>query len=401
MTKISLLAPLKGDIRGSMIDSNSKAGTSAKRTIVISGVSLREGGPLSILKDCMRYADTSWVAQEFEIVALVSRISFFDDLALQHIKLIEYPWAKNTYVNRLYLEYIAFRSVAKKMNASYWLSMQDITPNVGKVPQAVYFHNPSPFYTFSFRDFFLDPTFGAFMLWYKWLYKINVRRNRFVIVQQSWIRNEIASAFGLSRKKIIVAYPSISIKPIPASQPSNKMVFFFPTLPRVHKNIEVLGEAVKLIRQKHAGKFEILVTISGDENKYAALIHKKFNGLEELRLIGRQPRERVFDMYASSDCLVFPSKLETWGLPISEFKVTGKPMLLADLPYARETLGDYPKACFFDPNSPEDLARKLDRTLSGENIFSSHTFTERIDEPVVDSWATLFHKLIKDDLETV
>ena len=34
------------------------------------------------------------------------------------------------------------------------------------------------------------------------------------------------------------------------------------------------------------------------------------------------------------DFLIFPSLLETWGLPISEFEQTNKKMILANLPYA-------------------------------------------------------------------
>jgi len=29
------------------------------------------------------------------------------------------------------------------------------------------------------------------------------------------------------------------------------------------------------------------------------------------------------------------------GMPITEFKATGKPILAADLPYAHETIGEY------------------------------------------------------------
>ena len=45
----------------------------------------------------------------------------------------------------------------------------------------------------------------------------------------------------------------------------------------------------------------------------------------------------MYEKYNKIDCLIFPSKLETWGLPISEFMAFDKPMLIADLPYAHET----------------------------------------------------------------
>ncbi|WP_250854924.1 hypothetical protein [Escherichia coli] len=45
--------------------------------------------------------------------------------------------------------------------------------------------------------------------------------------------------------------------------------------------------------------------------------------------------------------MCFPSKLETWGLPLSEAKTYKKWIFAADLPYAHEVLYNYSKLDIF------------------------------------------------------
>lgn len=56
-----------------------------------------------------------------------------------------------------------------------------------------------------------------------------------------------------------------------------------------------------------------------------------------INFIGFVDKNTLFIYYENSSCMIFPSKVETWGLPISEFSEFNKPMLLADLPYTHET----------------------------------------------------------------
>jgi len=64
--------------------------------------------------------------------------------------------------------------------------------------------------------------------------------------------------------------------------------------------------------------------------------------------------------YQKVKCVIFPSKLETWGLPITEAKELKKPLILSDLSYAHETLGNYEKVLFFNPDSAQELAKKME-----------------------------------------
>ena len=374
-----------------------------KKKIIISGINLFEGGPLSIIKDVLKYLNESKFHQDFQFIALVHKKSLFTNNCFRNIDFIEFPKSRNSYFNRLYYEYIYFKSLSKKIKPYFWLSLHDITPNVGIVQQAVYCHNPSPFNSLNFKDIFLQPTQFFFRLFYKYLYKINIKKNKYVVVQQMWIKHKFISIFNLKPNKIITALPEVPKidnkyftqfeSDIEAEHKRNK-IFFFPTYPRPFKNIEIIGEALRLLPYEVITNIEILITIDGSENTYAKSIIEKYKDIKSIKFIGLINREEVFEYYSKSDVLIFPSKLETWGLPISEFKQFNKPMFVSNLPYAKETVGNYNYVNFFDPDNPKAL-RKLILDFMNNSLSYSKTSQTNYIDPKVNDWEELFDILLK------
>ena len=374
-----------------------------KKNIIISGINLFEGGPLSIIKDCLSFLNKSAYQKDYNLIALVHKKSLFLKDDYINIKFIEFPKSRKSYAYRLYYEYLYFKKIAKKYKPVFWLSLHDITPNISYVPQAVYCHNPSPFNTLNMADINLQPTQFFFRLFYKYLYKINIDKNKYVIVQQLWIKNEFKKMFKLNRNQIIIAppkIPNIENKYLDESnrwlknKETTKNIFFFPTFPRPFKNIEVICEAIKLVLQMSKKDFSFIITLDGTENKYAKSIFKKYKYIENIKFIGLVNRNRVYELYSKCDVLIFPSKLETWGLPISEFKQFKKPMFVADLKYAKETVGNYEYACFFKPNDAYQLSQLIINAIEKKLVFDK-TNSVKYEQPVVNDWDELFTTLLK------
>jgi glycosyltransferase involved in cell wall biosynthesis len=61
--------------------------------------------------------------------------------------------------------------------------------------------------------------------------------------------------------------------------------------------------------------------------------------------------EEVLSYYKSVDALLFPSQIETFGLPLAEASCFGLPIIAADLPYAAEVLKKYENKILIDPES--------------------------------------------------
>lgn len=359
------------------------------KKIVLSAINFSSGGPLSILSDCLQYA-AGELAGNYEIHALVHDRSLF---AHQGVRFRQFPCGKKSWIHRVFSEYLLFRRISLQLQPYLWFSLHDMTPNVRAERRAVYCHNPAPFYPPTMRNLLLDPSFVGFNIFYRWLYAINIGRNDHVVVQQDWIRDRFKRMFGIDN--VVVCYPEISKGDgaLPYRTGDGLRRFVYPAFPRVFKNFEVVGDAVELLRRRGIKDFEVLFTLDGTENPYARSIYTRYSTFPEIRFLGAQSRDRVFEIYRSADCLLFPSKLETWGLPITEFKTCGRPMLVADCPYARETVGNYSRVKFFDPDSPEDLASGMGEVIDGDIRFSQTSWSPP-PPPFVRGWGQLFHLLL-------
>ena len=217
-----------------------------KPIIIISAINIFSGGPLSILNDCLRNIKLNY-SDSFEIVALVHKLELINT---EGITCLEYKLSRKSYLFRLYYEFIYFKRLSHKLKPYLWLSLHDITPNVIAPRRAVYCHNATPFFKASFKVLYFEPSTFFFSLFYKFLYMINIKKNNVVIVQQNWLRDNFKKKFNI--KNVISAYPD-SIEVLHASTIKNEkkeFIFFYPSLPRVFKNFEVIGEAVKIIKRE-------------------------------------------------------------------------------------------------------------------------------------------------------
>ena len=203
--------------------------------------------------------------------------------------------------------------------------------------------------------------------------------------------------FGMDEKDIIVFPPADppSFPSAPHRGATGGFTFLYPAYPDVHKNFECLCEAAEALeREVGVGRFEVLLTTTPTTNRYSRWLHDKWGHVPSIRFCGFVSKERLNELYASTDCLVFPSQVETWGLPISEFAVTGQPMLLADRPYAHETAAGSRHTIFFDPDNPMTLKSLMRDVLDGRTeAFKSISKTE-IAPPVVHNWQQLFSHLL-------
>lgn len=367
------------------------------KTIVVSAVNLNVGGTLTILRECLAYLSELAKHEEYHIVALVHKkeLAFYDN-----IEYIELSWPKKRWINRIWCEYVTMKRISKELAPVYlWFSLHDTSPNVKAERQAVYCHNPFPFYQWKWRELFFNYKIVLFAWFSYFIYRINIHQNKYVVVQQQWIRNKFIKMFSLNQEDIIVAPPE-SLQSV--SFPSNiishrEFYFFFPSSPNLHKNFEVFCEASRCLEEE-VGKevFQSFITIEGSENRYAEWLKQKWGKVESLKFIGFMNRDKLYKYYKLSDCLVFPSKVETWGLPITEFMETGKPMLLADLPYAHETAAGSKHTAFFPATDAMALKNEMKRMLVGDYAGLGEVPQARLNPPSANSWKALFDILLKE-----
>jgi glycosyltransferase involved in cell wall biosynthesis len=100
---------------------------------------------------------------------------------------------------------------------------------------------------------------------------------------------------------------------------------------------------------------ELMLHVVGSPFKEAERFLIQTLGLENrIRNLGRVSDAELCYQFRVARCLLFPSLLEGFGLPILEAQMNGCPAVLSDIPVFREAAGD--GAIFFDPRRAEKLA---------------------------------------------
>jgi len=367
------------------------------KNIIVSAVNLTEGGPLTILNACLKTLSDNY-GYNYNIIAIVHDKNLCE---YPNIEYLNYPKIKKSWIKRIYFEYFYLKKLSLRLRPYLWFSLHDMTPNVISEKQVVYCHNSTPLYKTRLRDLYFSRTIFLYTLFYKYLYKINIKKNTYIVVQQNWIREAFSSIFNLSKNKIIVATPILQKKDLSLQNKNcfdNKgpYRFFYPAFPRLFKNFELLCEAVKILYKNIGNKFEVIITINGNENKYARWVYRKYKNISQIKFVGLLSTEQIEEYYQSSNCLVFPSKLESWGLPISEFIPYRKPILVSNLEYAYETAMGADMVDFFDVNKVENLADKMRLLINGNQNFLKPCKKELINEPFANSWKDLFKILLNE-----
>jgi len=345
------------------------------KTIVVSAVNLRKGGTLTILRDCLKYLSENYSADN-RVIALVH------DRRLCEYHGIEYmgfPDTVKSWGRRLWCEYVTMNKVSKQIAAEdgqkawMWLSLHDTTPRVQAEHREVYCHTSFPFLKVKLRDFWMDPKIPLFAMFTRLAYRINVHKNDYLIVQQQWFKEAMCQMLNVSEEKVRVIAPTMADVPSVSeslvdevrNSYDGKPIFFYASTADCHKNFETLCEAAKLLEGKIGkNKFKVVLTISGGENRYAKWLYKKWGDVDSIDFHGFMSKEDLFAYYKAATCFVFPSRVETWGLPISEYIASAnKSLILADLPYAHETSMGGNDVTFFDVTNAFELQSLLESNL--------------------------------------
>ena len=365
--------------------------STVRRNIVISAVNLRKGGTLTVLRDCLRYLSAR---KDLHVTALVHSRALCDFPGIDYI---EIPWSIKGWLRRLWCEYVTMKRISRRLpETDLWLSLHDTSPRVKAKSQAVYCHTPFPFMKSRLRDWRMDYKIALFSLFTRFAYKWNVRSNKYLIVQQNWLRESMAGLLHFDASRIIVAPPAFRPMDIPKVELAAPYTFLYPATADVHKDFETLCEAARILEGRVGlGRFKVVITISGAENRYSRWLKRRWGSVSSMDFHGLMSKEELSMAYGTASCLVFTSRAETWGLPISEFLPKGKPMIISDLPFARETAAGAANVAFFPVTDAAALADRMQEALEGQmDSFASMPKPEFI-HPYAPSWDALFDLLLQ------
>lgn len=134
-----------------------------------------------------------------------------------------------------------------------------------------------------------------------------------------------------------------------------------------HKNHANLLRALKYLRDRH-GSSQTLVLVGSDKGNqfYIRRLVKEYGLSEQVIFLGFVEPQDLIGLYRGAEMLVYASMGGPENLPPLEAFALGCPVAAADVPGAREQLGD--AALLFDPRDPADMCETIVRLSADQSI---------------------------------
>lgn len=192
-----------------------------------------------------------------------------------------------------------------------------------------------------------------------------------VSVASTWHKRDLIRHYGLSEEKVRVvpmapvlsAYPTPGADELSAARQKFSLpeaFIYYPAQTWAHKNHIGLLEALAILRDRH--QLKVPLVSSGRCNEFFPKIMKRARELQitdQVWFLGFVSPLEVRCLYELCRGMVFPSKFEGWGLPLSEAFLAGTPVACSNVTSLPEQAGD--AALTFGPDDPEEIADAIRR----------------------------------------
>lgn len=338
-------------------------------TVVVNGVSAKVGGGAIYIRE---------LARELAERGVRDRFIFFvpPEHADQQATLppnIEWRVTSIGHagvVQRLWWDQVALPAILKREGADVLFSVANFGPLFCPVPQVLLIQNHL-YSSLLYRSRFLPRKPWRFRLAFalrSWLQRLSVRRATVVMTPSRAQLEELLATGFAPRGPVRINHFGTRIsarRERPAEEPRRPFRLLYPTFYYEHKNLGTLLEAVKRLRQGYGLEVELLTT--ADPNSALAQGAATASADRELardpvlascvRFIESRSPEKMAELYASSDLFVYPTLVESFGLPLIEAMACGLPVVASDIPINRELAGAAP--LYFQPFDVVELTDRI------------------------------------------
>ena len=327
--------------------------------ILIYDVHASESGALAILNDLYEQLKQENNGDNQYLFA----VSTPEYEETDNIKITRFPWVKKSWIHRLYFDNVTTRKIIKGFKPDKIYSLQNKGVSFFKGTQDVYLHLP-----FVLCDYKFSLKRDGKRLWLyqnvlsKSIFK-SLRKVDKVIVQTNWMKDALIDKAHVKAENIVVEAPDISTNKMGEfiNTPENCKRFFYPATAFNYKNHQIILDALVYAEKQGLKNYEVIFTIKKDENDYTKSLYD-FAVKNNLNVMfnGPVPREKVFELYSKS-VLLFPSHVESFGLPLLEARMSNCPILAGKTPFCKEILQGYDKVEFFDGSNACELGSLIVR----------------------------------------
>ena len=213
----------------------------------------------------------------------------------------------------------------------------------------IYYHQALPLFPFKFCLF---GSGAKAIFFYRYIYPLYVKlflgKRTYVAVQTEDMKQRFARRYQFPEDRVGVYFPKtekIDVADItPYAYERNTYNFVYPAMGAIYKEHTTIVYAVEQLfvqKSEMASRIRIHFTLKSTDNNELYQYICQHHLESSFVFHGPLPHDQVLSMLKSAEALVFPSVIETFGLPLVEAASLGVPVIANDMEYVREVLHGY------------------------------------------------------------
>lgn len=336
--------------------------------IAINTLSVRGGGGLTFLKNLLRYLPTQGLDDEFVVLVTQSKI---DALGLRkpepNVKLMYFP--ERNWVVRAFWEQTVLPVILRRHRIDVLYAPGNQGPVVFPCRFAVLVQNVDPLICEADG---MSASFKLKLRVLRTMTRLSVYRARSVIAISQYTRKLLCDQFGCKEDRIVVV-PHGSPEDAQSSIGSAVGERIAPLIPKGpfflavssvkhNKNYETLIEA--FVAVVSAGACELVIAGEIEHRECyvrLSLLLEKFKISQYVHFLGEVDNQTLRYLYQRAHALIFPSRIESFGLPPLEAMTYGVPVAASRIDPVVEVCAD--AVAYFDPENVGDISRVMLKLL--------------------------------------
>ncbi|MBW9461107.1 glycosyltransferase [Kluyvera sp. EC_51] len=356
-----------------------------KEYVIVSATALESSGALTILRQFIEHASND--SHDF-IIFVPSSLDLPEYKNIVYVKTSPKNWIK-----RIYWDWFGCGKFLKResIKVKLVICLQNSSLNV-PYQQIIYLHQPIPFseFSLSLRNLTLN---DLKLFLYKKFYALFIFKfindQTIFVVQTEWMKlGVLKKCTGLNIEQVVVLKPDLKL----ASELINenlihKNTLLYPATALSYKNHIVILKSLVILKEKyHINDIKFQVTFDKGMYKTFDRYISKYSLSDNIEYLGFISYSELQQRYHRVAVIVFPSYIESYGLPLIESASLGKQIVCSDLPYARDVLENYEGVSFVKYDDESHWAHSIYNAL----IIKSHTQIRPYENDTRSSWPHFF-----------
>lgn len=340
------------------------------RQVLINATAARASGALTILRDFMSFVYTQTDNETFFSLLTTTADVFESTEIVRVYEISPQNWFSRISWDRSGLQrWCENKGIIPDVVVSFQNTCSHFTGMYKNVKWLVYYHQPLPLIKYRWK-WYRKSEIKLFLYAHFYGYFVNKwNNNAEYVVQLPYIKKMFCNKFqNITSEKVHIVRPNlpkINTNSVIAKHiEDNKKIFLFPATSLEYKNHKIIMDAIELLKKEEVeleSKIQIIFTVSSESYLGTIVTANKLDTI--IKCIGNISYEELLSYYKRCNGLLFPSKIETFGLPLVEAAMFGLPIIAADLSYAREVLDSYKGVEYVNADSALQWKEKIHKLM--------------------------------------